>query len=182
VSVPNLVGRQSGESERLLGSAGLVASTRIVDSDQQRGTVLDQEPNAGAQVAVGSAVGLSLASGPAAPPVRGAADETQAVMRVLQRYKNAYEALDANAVAAVYPSVDVARLQAGFNQFSKMAYDVVVHIDGVNIDGNSATVRVTETMRPTSKSVRAQPTTTTATFNMRRSGNSWTIQSVSSGR
>ena len=79
----------------------------------------------------------------------------------------------------MYPSVDVARLQSGFNQFSKMSYDVMVHIDGVNIDGNSATVRVTETMRPTSKSVPAEPTTTTATFTMRWSGNSWTIQSVS---
>lgn len=182
VSVPNLVGRQSGESERLLGSAGLVASTRIVDSDQSRGTVLDQEPNAGAQVAVGSAVGLSLASGPAPPPVRGAPDETQAVMRVLQRYKNAYESLDAKAVAAVYPSVNEASLQSAFNQFSKMSYEVLVHLDGVNIDGNTATVTATETMRPTSKSVRAQPTTTTSVFTMRRAGTTWTIQSVSNRR
>lgn len=60
-----------------------------------------------------------------------------------------------------------------------MSYDVKVHIDGVNIDGQTATVTATETLRPVSRSVRAQPQTTTAVFTMRRSGPSWTIQSVS---
>jgi hypothetical protein len=182
VSVPNVVGRQAGEGERILGSAGFVASTRFVDSDQTRGTVVDQLPDAGSQVAAGSAVSLSLASGPPPALVRGAQDETQQLLRVLQRYENAYESLDAKAVAAIYPSVDVGRLEAAFGQFSSMSYEALVHLDGLRIEGNTATVTVTETMRPTSRSVRAQPTTTTAVFTMRRAGTSWTIQSVSTNR
>ena len=181
VSVPNLVGRQTGEGERLLGSAGLTPSTRVVDSDETRGTIVSQTPNPGTELAIGSTVLLSVASGPPPALSRGAADETQQLLRVLRQYKNAYESLDAKAVAAVYPSVDVARLEAAFGQFSKMSYDVQVHVDGINIDGQTATVTATETMRPVSKSVRAQPQTTTAVFTMRRSGTSWTIQSVSTG-
>ena len=63
-----------------------------------------------------------------------------------------------------------------------MTDDVRLHADGVTIDGNTATVTATETMRPVSRTVRAQPTTTTAVFTMRRTGTSWTIQSVSSNR
>lgn len=182
VSVPDVVGRQAGEGERLVGSAGLVASTRFVDSDLTRGMVVDQLPDAGSRIAAGSAVSLSLASGPPPALVRGAQDETQQLLRVLQRYKNAYESLDANGVAEVYPSVDVERLKTAFGQFSSMDYEALVHVDGVRIDGNTATVRVTESMRPTSKTVRAQSTSTTAVFTMRRSGTSWTIQSVSTNR
>ena len=182
VSVPNVVGRQTGEGERILGSAGFLTSTRFVDSDQPRGQVVDQLPDAGTQLAAGATVALSLSSGPPPALTRGAQDETQQVLRVLQRYKNAYEALDAKAVAAINPSMDVARLQSAFSQFSQMSYDLLVHVDGVSIDGSTATVTATETMRPTSKSVRAQPTTTTAVFTLRRSGTSWTIQSVSNRR
>ncbi len=179
VAVPNLVGRQLGESERLLGSAGLTLSTHVVDSEQARGTIVSQTPTPGTDLAAGSAVLLSVASGPSPAPVRGAPDETQQLLRALQRYKAAYESLDAKAVAAVYPAVDVARLEAAFAQFAKMSYDLQVHVDGITIDGQTATVTTTETMRPVSRSVRAQPQTTTAVFTMRRSGTSWTIQSVS---
>jgi hypothetical protein len=179
ISVPNLVGRALTESENQLRTLGLTASTRVLDSDQTRGTIISQTPSPNTELASGSAVLLSVAAGPPPAPVRGATDETQQLLRVLQRYKNAYESLDANAVAAVYPSVNVTSLQAAFNQFSKMSYDVKVHVDGINIDGQTATVTATETMLPVSRSVRAQPQTTTAVFTMRRSGTSWTIESVS---
>jgi hypothetical protein len=179
ISVPNLVGRALTESENQLRTMGLVASTRVLDSDQTRGPIVSQTPNPGTELASGSTVLLSVSSGPPPAPIRGATDETQQLLTVLQRYKNAYESLDAKAVAAIYPSVNVTSLQAAFDQFSKMSYDAKVHIDGIAIDGQTATVTATETMRPVSKSVRAQPQTTTAVFTMRRSGSSWTIQSVS---
>jgi hypothetical protein len=179
ISVPNLIGRTLTESESQLRRLGLATRMVVLDNDQTRGTIVSQTPNAGTELAAGSTVLLSVASGPPAPPVRGAADETQQLLRVLQQYKTAYESLDAKAVAAVYPSVNVARLQAAFDQFSNLSYDIQVHIDGINIDGQTATVTGTETMRPVSRSVRAQPKTTTAVFTMRRSGTSWTIQSVS---
>jgi hypothetical protein len=182
VSVPNVIGRQAGEGERILGSAGFLTTTRFVDSDQTRGQVVDQLPDAGTQLASGATVSLSLSSGPPPALTRGAQDETQQILRVLQRYKSAYESLDAKAVAAINPSIDVARLQTAFSQFSQMSYDLLVHVDGVSIDGSTATVTATETIRPTSRSVRANPTTTTAVFTMRRSGTSWVIQSVSNRR
>jgi beta-lactam-binding protein with PASTA domain len=182
ISVPNVVGRQAGEGERILGSAGFLTTTRFVDSDQARGQVVDQLPNAGTQLVSGATVSLSLASGPPPALTRGAQDETQQILRVLQRYKSAYESLDAKAVAAINPSMDVARLQTAFSQFSQMSYDLLVHVDGVSIDGSTATVTATETIRPTSRSVRANPTTTTAVFTLRRAGTSWTIQSISNRR
>jgi hypothetical protein len=156
----------------------LSITTRAADSNQPQGTILDQMPSPGTRVIPGTTVMVSVSSGPAAPPARGAADQTQQLLQVLQRYKNAYEALDANAVAAVYPSVNVGNLKSAFEQFSKMSYDVKVHVDGIRIDGQTATVTATETIRPVSKSVRADPRTATAVFTMRRSGTSWIIQSV----
>lgn len=178
VSVPDLVGRSLVESERQLRSMELVVSTRETENARPRGTVVGQTPGAGSELATGSAVLLSLASGPPVTVRSGSADETRQLLLVLQRYKHAYDSMDAKAVAEVYPSVDLAKLQAGFEQFSKMSYDVKVHIDGVNIEGNTATVVATESLGPTSKSVRVPPTSVISTFTLRRSGTSWTIQSV----
>ena len=178
VTVPNLIGLKVNDAENLLGKFGLTVTTSAQEYQQPLGTIVRQSISPGTIVPRGSTVALIFSSGPPQPPVRGAADETQQLLQVLQRYKNAYESLDANAVAAVYPSVNVSSLKSAFDQFSKMSYDVKVHVDGIKIDGQMATVTATETIRPVSKSVRADPRTATAVFTMRRSGTSWIIQSI----
>jgi ketosteroid isomerase-like protein len=109
-------------------------------------------------------------------------DDTQQVMRVLQRYRAGYEALDAKAIAAVYPSANVANLQSALNQLSKLSYDVNVHVDGIVIaaDGQTASVTASETFRSTPKIGSAPPQSGTAVFTMRKAGGAWTIADVKS--
>ena len=91
-------------------------------------------------------------------------------MRTLQRYKAGYEALDAKAVAVVYPTVNVTDLQSSLNQLSKLSYDVKLDVDSIVIasDGQTASVRASETFRSTPKIGRASPQTANAIFMMRK--------------
>jgi ketosteroid isomerase-like protein len=100
----------------------------------------------------------------------------------LQRYKAGYEALDAKAIAAVYPAANVASLQSALNQLSKLSYDVKLHVDGIVIaaDGQTASVTASETFRSTPKIGSAPPQTGTAVFTMRKANGAWTIQGVKS--
>jgi len=103
-------------------------------------------------------------------------------VRVLQRYKAGYEALDAKAIAAVYPAANVASLQSALNQLSKLSYDVKLHVDGIVIaaDGQTASVTASEAYRSIPKIGSASPQTGTVVFTMRKTGGAWTIQSVKS--
>ena len=182
--VPNLSDRSANEVARSGASAALAVDVRVVDSDRPRDTIVGQQPAPGTRVARGTVLQVSVSAGPppAAPRVTNAAatDETTHILRALQRYRAAYEALDAKAVAAVYPGVNVSNLQAAFAEFSKMSYDLRVAVNGVVIDGQTASVDASETIRPVAKSVRADPRTGTVIFQLRKTGGDWTIQSVRS--
>jgi len=185
-AVPDLIYRSTAELGRLGVSAALAIEVRVVDSDRPRDTIVIQEPLPGTMVARGSVLRLSVSAGPPPPASRavGASvtDETAQVLRTLQRYKAAYEALDAKAVAAVYPEVNVSSLQTAFGEFSKMTYDLWVAVGGVVIagDGQTASATATETIRPVAKSVRVEPRTGTVLFLLRKTGGDWTIQSMKS--
>ena len=73
-------------------------------------------------------------------------------------------------------------LQAAFGEFSKMTYDLRVAVNGVVIaaDGLTASVDASETIRPVAKSVRVEPRTGTALFQLKKTGGEWSIQSVKS--
>ena len=184
--VPNLIDRPTTELARSGVSAALAVDVRVVDSDRPRDTIVGQQPAPGTEVARGTVLRVSVSAGPPPPAPRAtgasATDDTVQVLRTLQRYRAAYEALDAKAVAAVYPEVNVSSLQAAFGEFSKMTYDLRVAVDGVVIaaDGQTASVNASETIRPVAKSVRVEPRTGTALFQLRKTGGEWTIQSVKS--
>jgi hypothetical protein len=63
-----------------------------------------------------------------------------------------------------------------------MSYELRVAVNGVVIaaDGLTASVDASETIRPVAKSVRVEPRTGTALFQLRKAGGDWTIQSVKS--
>jgi hypothetical protein len=190
VLVPDLVGRTLGEADAALRASRLRSDTRMVDGEGARGTIVDQSPRSSSAVVAGSTVYLSVASGPSGDAtVResgqttpGTSDDALQLVRVLQRYKAGYEALDAKAIAAVYPAANVASLQSALNQFSKLSYDVKLHVDGIVIaaDGQTASVTGSETFRYTPKIGSASPQTGTAIFTMRKTAGAWTIQSVKS--
>jgi hypothetical protein len=190
VVVPDLSGRPVGDAVATLRKTRLNPYTQGTVSNAPRGTVVRQSPPAGTRVGQGVAIDLFVSDGPAssvrdpvpAPSTPGTSDDTSQVMRVLQRYRAGYEALDANAIAAVYPTANVANLQSALNQLSKLSYDVNVHVDGIVIapDGQTASVTASETFRSTPKIGSAPPQTGTAVFTMRKASGNWIIQSVKS--
>jgi hypothetical protein len=101
---------------------------------------------------------------------------------VLQLYRNGYEALDAKAIALIYPTVDILRLQNAFNQLSKVSYDVKLPVDGIVVarDGLTATVTGSEAIRFIPKIGSAAPQTGTVIFTLRKRAGIWVIQSVKS--
>ena len=184
--MPNLVDRPTAELARSGVSAALAVDVRVVDSDRPRDTIVGQQPASGTEVARGTVLRVSVSAGPLPSASRAtgasATDDTVQVLRTLQRYRAAYEALDAKAVAAVYPDVNVSNLQTAFAEFSKMTYDLRVAVDGVVIaaDGQTASVNASETIRPVTKSVRVEPRTGTVFFLLKKTGGDWSIQSVKS--
>ena len=78
VAVPDVVGRQRDEAERTLQDAGLQASVSEEESeDEEPGTVLRQDPGAGARLAKGKTVALVVAKAPVDVPVPGVLDATE---------------------------------------------------------------------------------------------------------
>jgi serine/threonine-protein kinase len=77
-AVPDVVGRPRDEAERLLQDAGFKTAVSEEESeDEDPGTVLRQEPAAGAQVAQGATVDLVVAKAPEEVPVPGVIDSTE---------------------------------------------------------------------------------------------------------
>ncbi len=184
VVVPNFVDSSTAELARSAAAAALAVDVRVVDSDRPRDTIVGQVPAPGTEVARGTALRLSVSAGPLPPAPRAtvanATDDTTQVWRTLQRYRAAYEALDAKAMAAVYPDLNVASMQDRFDQFSKMSYDLRIAVDGVVIaaDGQTATVNASETIRPVTKVGKADPQILTTLFTLKKAGGAWTIQSI----
>jgi serine/threonine-protein kinase len=65
VAVPSVVGKQRNDAENILRDAGFQVQVNEVDApDEQPGTVLDQDPGAGAKVDPGTTVNLTVAKQP----------------------------------------------------------------------------------------------------------------------
>jgi beta-lactam-binding protein with PASTA domain/tRNA A-37 threonylcarbamoyl transferase component Bud32 len=78
VAVPDLVGKTRADAERLLRDADLEAAVSEREDDQaDPGTVLEQDPAAGTQIAKGRTVDLVVAKAPADVPVPGVIDATE---------------------------------------------------------------------------------------------------------
>ena len=67
IQVPSLVDLERGEAVRLVTRAGLRVTVREVPSQEERGTVVAQEPPAGERVRRGTTVSINVSEGP--PPV-----------------------------------------------------------------------------------------------------------------
>ena len=78
VAVPAVEGKSQDEAERLLRQAGLESAvTEREDEEAEPGTVLEQDPAAGARIAKGRTVDLVVAKEPAEVPVPGVIDATE---------------------------------------------------------------------------------------------------------
>jgi hypothetical protein len=86
--------------------------------------------------------------------------------------------LNAAAVKAVYPSIDAGALAEAFKQYVSLTQDL--QIDRIDIAPNrhSATVTGSITNAPVVTTGKATPQRRSATFRLRKSGDSWLIQEV----
>ena len=78
VAVPAVAGKQRDEAEQLLRDAGLQPSvTEREDDEADPGTVLEQDPEAGANAPKGSTVTLVVAKAPPDVPVPDVVDQPE---------------------------------------------------------------------------------------------------------
>ena len=123
------------------------------------------------------------ASVPFLPVARALADSDEAqVTAALQRYRVAYEGLDARRARAVYPAVNEAALARAFASIESQAltFDVcVVQLQGV---GATAVCRGSARYIPKvgAREPRIEPRNWT--FALRKTGDDWTIESARTDR
>ncbi len=109
-------------------------------------------------------------------PEAPAVDETAAVRAALERYRAAYQALDAAAVRAAWPGLDagaerqIARAFEGYQSLAMTLSDCRYAVDG---DRATATCRVTQ--RIDVRVGRDFESTQEAVFQLRRAGDRWVI-------
>ena len=114
-----------------------------------------------------------LASG--APPQAANPAAEPAIREALQRYADALESLDADAVKKVQPSIDVEGLRRAFGEMRELE----VEIDDIRVlsgDRTAARVscRVTQTLTP--KAGSRQKSTVTRVVRLQQQGTGWIIQ------
>jgi ketosteroid isomerase-like protein len=112
-------------------------------------------------------------TGPSPAEIRAA--EEKAVRTVVERYRQAYNNLDADAVAAVFPSGPIAQLRSAWGGVQQQT--VTFANLNVRLDDAATTATVTATaetvMQPRGGS--SQRATAPMTLTLRKNGDNWVI-------
>ncbi len=115
---------------------------------------------------------------PSAPPAGALTAETRGVALALNRYQDAFSALDANAAHAVWPSVDVKALAKAFDQLEEQTFDLEgcdITVTGARAEaecaGNARYVR-----KVGNRTLRVEPRRWH--FTLRQSSDQWIIDAV----
>jgi ketosteroid isomerase-like protein len=112
---------------------------------------------------------------PIAPPPP---NEREAVLTALGHFRAAYESLDADAVAQVFPGVDLPELRRAFKQYKSMSVQIDTGACQTTIDGDraTATCNVTRVIHP--KAGESQSLSQRETFQLRKAQQSWVVEAV----
>lgn len=106
------------------------------------------------------------------------AHDEDLVKATLQRFRHAYEGLDAHSAQAIWPTVNEAALARAFGglRSQSLTFEACdVHLDG---DAAAATCRGSARYVPKIGSREPQIEARTWNFSLRRNGSDWTIQSA----
>ena len=105
-------------------------------------------------------------------------NEESAVRNVLNRYRTAYNGLDAGAAHAVWPSVDAKALGRAFDRLESQ--ELVFDRCQIAVTGNRATAACGGDARFVTKVGSRTPRVESRewTFDLRKSGEQWTISGV----
>jgi hypothetical protein len=127
---------------------------------------------------------IAAAASPTAAvlPSVTAVNEQQLIEQALQRYRSAYEGLDAQSAHAVYPAVNEAALARAFDGLESQS----LIFDGCNIQllGGSATATCRGTARYVAKVGRREPRIEPRlwSFTLRKGAEDWTIEKARTER
>ena len=108
------------------------------------------------------------------PPTVDSVDDNLLVKQVLQRYRTAYEGLDAQSAQAVWPAVNQAALARAFDGLASqtLTFDAC----DVRLLGEVATATCHGSARYVTKSAAAIPRgTARVNFTLHKAGGDWTI-------
>lgn len=128
----------------------------------------------------GGAPPLTIPNPPPASsaPVPGPTTDTRAVAVVLNRYEQAFSAMDVGAAAEVWPSVDVKALTKAFDQLEEQRFDLQacnITVAGVRAEaecgGNARYIR-----KVGSRALRVEPRHWR--FKLRQANDDWVIDAV----
>ena len=119
---------------------------------------------------------------PAAAPIEISVDENQLVKQTLQRYRNAYEGLDARKAQAVWPAVNQAALARAFDglESQSLTFDAC----DVRVRGELATATCQGSARYVPKIGSREPRTEKRVWNfsLHKAGDDWKIESARAER
>jgi ketosteroid isomerase-like protein len=107
------------------------------------------------------------------PPPPPAVTERPRIEAALAAYAAAYSNLDADAVARVYPSVDIGALRRAFGDAREL--DLQVDIQLVKVSGDTAVVSATVRQRFQGSVGAPQNSSTKAEFLMQKTSGTWLI-------
>ncbi len=124
----------------------------------------------------------ALVAARTAPPVANLADDSALVTKVLQRYRTAYEGLDAQSAQAVWPAVNQAALARAFDglESQTLTFDTC----DVRVQGESATATCQGSARYVPKIGSREPRVEPRVWNftLQKNGGDWKIDSARTER
>ena len=125
---------------------------------------------------------LRIANPESRPPSSEPIDEVGLVTQALQRYRTAYDGLDAQSAQAVYPAVNQAALARAFDglESQTLTFDAC----DVQLRGDAARATCRGTARYVPKIGSREPRTEPRTWNftLRKAGSDWKIDSARADR
>jgi hypothetical protein len=123
-----------------------------------------------------------MRSEPEALPSVVTRSEQSEIQRTLGEYRNAYHLLDAESAQAVWPTVDVRALARAFDSLTSQ--ELAFEACQVDVAGEAATARcrgsATYTPKVGNREPRSEPRQWT--FQLRKVGEDWKIQSAQTRR
>ena len=116
------------------------------------------------------------------PPPAPAVDDEALIQQALQRYRNAYEGLDARSAQAVYPAVNQAALARAFDGLQSQS--LTFESCNVEMRGEAADAKCRGTAKYVPKIGSREPRTEPRvwTFTLRKAGSDWKIDTARAER
>jgi tetratricopeptide (TPR) repeat protein len=185
VNGPSAIARRSPATLLPVRGAPVAAPPAVVAPPLQRPPALPRPPQERPAVtATASPASSASPESPAVPAAMSipAVDDELLIKQTLQRYRHAYEGLDAQSAQAVYPALNQAALARAFDGLhsQSLAFDAC----DMHVRGGSATATCHGSARYVPKIGSREPHTEPRvwSFTLRKNGGDWQIENARAER